>query len=506
MDHNGKSVHLERLERDEGDGREMTCRMSEEAIEKLQIQLRESNSREQFWKKEADDAKKNLRMTRQLVKRIHGLGHVDVDDIVQMCRDDAYREVESTIVDRVKMVTEEWQGRLAAMKEEYESSIAELEETIVLLTKKHRHDMDQVMHDRGRLDSALQYIKEMTLDASVQVDAEEEAMVGACMESGGKTQTNNTQCTNEIEVEHLTDSAFSVQRELENDESSETCQEEEAMEASWQEGREEDASSGKTDGTLVSPAGLQNARRAVVPVDAAEQGYIRDSKNENDQEPKYTRSSPRGRVETRKENRCGIIDYNGEIPGVVTENSMARILEGPQGNPHFVRSSNISKNFNIEENNRASCSGSWRIPSLLTRSNLFAGISELEGHLKRRQSIPRPNICEASQKYDDAKDLQSPVKTPQRRAYERSPSNCSDFIQEDSFSRVIRALGNASPATANILTQHVSDSWAVKASSDPNSPVTVAKNVEIKQRSSFLSRIPISLDSVLQTASSHWTR
>ena len=241
-----------------------------------------------------------------------------------------------------------------------------------------------------------------------------------------------------------------------------------------------------------------------MPVDAAEQGYIRDFENENDKEPNYTRSSPRNRVETRKENRCGIIDYNGEIPDVVTENSMARILEGPQGNHHFLRSSSISNVVNVEENNRASFSGSWKIPSLQTRSNLFAGISELEGHLKRRQSIPRPNICEASQKYDDAQDFQSPIKTPQRNVYEKSPSNYSDYIQEDSFSRVIRALGNASPATANVLTQHVSDSWAVKASSDPNSPVTLAKNVEIKQRSSFLSRLPISLDSVLQTASFPW--
>ena len=342
MIRDGKSLHLDGGVRDAGIGSENTCRTSEEAIERLQIQIRESNSREQFWKKEADDAKKNLRLTRQLVKRIHGLGQVDVDDIVQMCRDDAHREVESTIVDRMKMVTEEWQGRLTAMKEEYESSIAELEETIVLLTKKHRHDMDQVMHDRGRLDSALQYIKEMTLDASVQVDGDEEAMAIGSLESSGKTQTNNTQCTNEIEVENLTDSALSIQMEVGCYDHSAICQEEEDLEGTGQE---------NASGCKVSPAGLPTAKLAPVHMDTAEQGHIRDCAIENEQKIKYTRNSPRNRLEERKENRCGIIDYNGEIPDVVTENSMARILEKPEGNSHFLHSSSISKTINNEENN-----------------------------------------------------------------------------------------------------------------------------------------------------------
>ena len=111
------------------------------------------------------------------------------------------------------------------------------------------------------------------------------------------------------------------------------------------------------------------------------------------------------------------------------------------------------------------------------------------------------------ERYVRARDIPHRIEVgPQQNVHEKTPSNCSEYILEDSFSRVIRALGNTSPATANALTQHVSDSWAVKASSDPSSPTTVANNVQIKQRSSFLSRMPISLDRVLQTASSPWAR
>lgn len=80
---------------------------------------------------------------------------------------------------------------------------------------------------------------------------------------------------------------------------------------------------------------------------------------------------------------------------------------------------------------------------------------------------------------------------------------------EDEFVQTIKALGDSSPTTADLLTQHMSDSWvqkyAKKVAAVPGVGPT-GKAVGSSVRSSFLKRSPISLAEVLSSSNAMWHR
>eukprot|EP00889_Picochlorum_renovo_P008613 jgi/Picre1/35643/NNA_003104.t1 len=71
----------------------------------------------------------------------------------------------------------------------------------------------------------------------------------------------------------------------------------------------------------------------------------------------------------------------------------------------------------------------------------------LEKRLKRRQEWSTRVVRD-----DDEKDVAGGV---------RDDDDEKDIVgEDDAFVRTIKALGDSSPKTANVLTQHVTDSWA----------------------------------------------
>ena len=219
-----------------------------------------------------------------------------------------------------------------------------------------------------------------------------------------------------------------------------------------------------------------------------------------------------------KESFCPIREYRGENPGVLTENNMDRILDHPksahQGNkastsrlPSSRRDRSKDEFGRLDKLTPAQGTDSdsptaWKIPSVHTRTRLL--VEELEGKLKSRQlALERKDVSLGVTWKDDANDGVDTTRAQGDNALETGLG----LEAEDEFVRTIKALGDSSPTTANLLTQHVSDSWvqkyAKKSASVPGDLVA-GKPDGVSIRSSFLRRSPISLAEVLSSSSPLW--
>lgn len=174
-------------------------------------------------------------------------------------------------------------------------------------------------------------------------------------------------------------------------------------------------------------------------------------------------------------NRCSVVGYRGEIPDVLTENSLNRILDKPL----------------CGDEKRAFESPSWKIPSIHTRTAMIPQehVVALEKRLKSRQEWSRRGVR------DDEKDIVGAVRDDEK-----------DIGEDDAFVRTIKALGDSSPKTANVLTQHVTDSWAVKkygkhGNVDQGHDGRQEDTSMQRKKSTFLQRPPIPLQRMFESSS-----
>ncbi|KAI8109057.1 hypothetical protein M9435_005473 [Picochlorum sp. BPE23] len=168
-------------------------------------------------------------------------------------------------------------------------------------------------------------------------------------------------------------------------------------------------------------------------------------------------------------NRCSVVGYRGEIPDVLTENSLNRILDKPL----------------CGDEKRVFESPSWKIPSIHTRTAMIPQehVVALEKRLKRRQEWSTRVVRD-----DDEKDVAGGVR--------------DDVVgEDDAFVRTIKALGDSSPKTANVLTQHVTDSWAVKKYGKHGNVSRQEDTFVQRKKSTFLQRPPIPLQGMFESSS-----
>lgn len=172
-------------------------------------------------------------------------------------------------------------------------------------------------------------------------------------------------------------------------------------------------------------------------------------------------------------NRCSVVGYRGEIPDVLTENSLNRILDKPL----------------CGDEKRAFESPSWKIPSIHTRTAMIPQehVVALEKRLKRRQEWSTRVVRD-----DDAKNVAADVRD----------DDAKNIIgEDDAFVRTIKALGDSSPKTANVLTQHVTDSWAVKKYGKHGNVGRQEDTFVQRKKSTFLQRPPIPLQRMFESSS-----
>jgi len=224
-----------------------------------------------------------------------------------------------------------------------------------------------------------------------------------------------------------------------------------------------------------------------------------------------------------KESFCQIREYRGENPGVLTENNMDRILDHPTsksayaGNtggkrrspkPRGDRGSDTLGRSSTPVNGQGTDSDSptaWKIPSVHTRTRLL--VEDLERKLKSRQAaIEHKDVTDGVTWKDQVGDVVDTGRALEDGAWS-DPGLGLDA--EDEFVQTIKALGDSSPTTADLLTQHMSDSWvqkyAKKVAAVPGVGPT-GKAVGSSVRSSFLKRSPISLAEVLSSSNAMWHR
>ena len=221
-----------------------------------------------------------------------------------------------------------------------------------------------------------------------------------------------------------------------------------------------------------------------------------------------------------KDSFCPIRDYRGENPGVLTENNLDRILDHPtstfQGNtasrsrsPH-VHGAIVKEKEQSRERVRAQdveSPSAWKIPSVHTRTRLL--VEDLERKLKNRQAaLERKDATDTEKRGDQMLHGTSSVEADHAADEDvETGQGLLSLDPEDEFVRTIRALGDSSPTTANLLTQHVSDSWVQKYAAKPSfasGNAAANKVTSSSSRSSFLKRSPISLTEVFSSSSPLW--
>jgi hypothetical protein len=193
-------------------------------------------------------------------------------------------------------------------------------------------------------------------------------------------------------------------------------------------------------------------------------------------------------------NRCSVVGYRGELPDVLTENSLDRILDKP---------------FCGEE---ARYSPSWKIPSIHTRTAMIP-----QEHIMALEKRLKKNRQEWSMRA--AGDERSVEAVPGEKTFGgvrddtgiggavRDDAGVGGAVrddnivgEDDAFLRTIKALGDTSPKMANVLTQHVTDSWAVKQYRKHSTVNTKEDTAVQKKKSSFLQRTPIPLQKMFESS------
>ena len=180
-----------------------------------------------------------------------------------------------------------------------------------------------------------------------------------------------------------------------------------------------------------------------------------------------------------KDSFCPIRDFRGEDPGVITENGLDRILDHPsstyegntaqrshrfkhamdamdarEGRVYAQAHAQPHTQPHTQSHSVDSPAEGWKIPSVHTRTRLYAEVEALEKKLRNRQLAAKQKIAVDSEDNNET-DKQNDTEL-------NDTSNCHlmlDQESDDEFVRTIKALGDSSPTMANLLTQHVSDSW-----------------------------------------------
>lgn len=226
-----------------------------------------------------------------------------------------------------------------------------------------------------------------------------------------------------------------------------------------------------------------------------------------------------------KDSFCQIRDFRGENPGVLTESNMDRILDQPskfQGNAahrsHKFKNAMDAMDARVGRaqahaqahaqaqsvDSVDSPASGWKIPSVHTRTRLYAEVEALEKKLRNRKLLSHgkekivvegaPGDCQDD---DDGDDVGGDYRAADNHLL------LVDHESDDEFVRTIKALGDSSPTTANLLTQHVSDSWVQKYAKKASATKAGGGSTGLT-KSSFLKRSPISLVEVFSSSTPLW--
>lgn len=380
-----------------------------------------------YWKREAEQARLNLRILQQVSKEVMVSQHHDSHGETDI------QSLTKTVYDCLER---EWEERECFLRAEYEKKLRDLEE-------RHRKDMAHVVEESKRLDSALYYIKGLC-------DAHDDDGQGI----GALVGEGNTDTVVSDTVVHCVD----VETPDARGHACESCRIEPnvTMHLSDEKLHEE--------GLLYETPPFSN--------DDADDRIAGES-------VMYAR--PDAALHTPKDSFCPIIGYRGENPDIITENAMDRILDQPTHEYRGRVYRSVSKHGTGV---RDSVSPTWKIPSIHTRTKLIKEIQVLEKRLRQR-------------KVDASSDVITEEGNQPRGNEE----------EEDEFVRTIKALGETSPTTANVMIQHVTDSWAVQkhAFKDHEKEVRDMKcRKDGNRKSSFLERQPISITEVFSSATPMW--
>jgi hypothetical protein len=369
----------------------------------MDTMLKESQEKQLYWKREAESAKRNLRVLQHVSKELLAGETKGGESVMQKI---------------MALFDVEWKEKERELVESYERKLRDLEE-------KYRKDVALVVEERGRLDSALNCIRGLC-----DIGDEDQVLVES---PGASTVVHNVQCA----VDQSITSGFEVDMGSE-------------------EGQANDGS-----------------EESMSPSD----------------DVIYTREESDQKQDVRSS--YGVVGYKGEIPDVLTENAMNRILDDPRpySISHQTKGALIAdKSTKYWRTSYEVPSPTWKIPSATTRTQLIQEIEGLETRLKHRQDR-RGQVSNLGPVRDSAED-----------------TNPVEEEDDDEFVRTIKALGDSSPTTANLLAQHVSDSWAVQkyATTRPSSSDTDSGKSFDKKKSSFLQRQPIAIAQVFETSTPAW--
>ena len=463
----------------EEDEEQVRLRMEEERVQ-LQVQLKECESREAYWRQEAEEAKKSLRLIRKMVRERQG-EDIDFEYALKMAREEAAKEIGE-------------------------------------LQRKYEEEISYLMKDRARIDSALKCIKEMTMHD-----------VGDGVDANTVPSSPGTEIL-EVEVECLHDDGYQ-HGELEPpggqgpqhayyDE--DTC---DRIDERFNNGEDNSCHDDTpcVEGHDVSLVTSQNGSLVLAQEsDLSPNSSMRYQSSGQDGEESQFRddsacmeesAQEEGVVEytqplsvglTRPDSHqvdpgCPIIDFRGDIPGVFTENTMQRVLDPP-----LVGSSRMWGGSN-----------GLHLPRTRTTQYDFRPTRDyyrpkysptVTGRFWRLNTEGSPTSCLV----DRGECPLSPRSTQEQLSREQSPLTPGIRTEDDLITKVIKALGSSSPVTANLLTQHMTDTWALRASFPSNgshsaeapvfmtsAPAAISRR-EIVRQSKFLRRAPISLENILQ--------
>ena len=396
--------------------------------------------------------------------------------------DDAY-----VVIGELRREVARLEEREAEICRLYEARIRELESV-------HKSDVTMLLEESKRLDNALLCIR------------------GLC-DFQQTTEREDSPCADELLAAVLSEAGFSG---CEDDEEEETV----VHNVTPLDGHTEYCD-------MRTPVVESMDRKEVQEEDGTEDGDVASVglSDEREDDVIYTREDDDALFV--KDSFCQIRDFRGENPGVLTESNMDRILDQPsstfQGNAAHrshkfknamdamdARGGRAQAHAQAHAQARAqaqsvdsvdSPASGWKIPSVHTRTRLYAEVEVLEKKLRNRKLLAHGKekiVVEGA-----PGDLQDDCQDDDDYRAADNHLLLVDHESDDEFVRTIKALGDSSPTTANLLTQHVSDSWVQKYAKKA-SAAKAGGGSSGSTKSSFLKRSPISLVEVLSSTPLLW--
>ena len=327
----------------------------------------------------------------------------------------------------------------------------EMKERVQVVEKKYNARLEHVLNENKKLESVLQCIQAVTMD-----------------EDGVHGEGDDETTAIEIDVHPMEEGTVIMEEE---DEEEEDVDRHGAAAVSTMEAAELPE---KTSPDTTVAQELRLSPTATVDNDIHLEFSSMNISLQDDENAPFTRTEDAKISSVVR--KLPLVEFNGDIPAVFTENSMQRILDPP--NKHMpLLNINMQSSQDSQQKSRDG-STHWKIPSAWTRS---LKLIERKEHPILQPSYPSQRITKNNFMRSDV--------------VRNSP--------DDAISKVIKELGSSSPAMANVLAQHMTDSLTVKNSITSKNLQDLSQKPNVKKpkkKSLFLQRAPIDLVQVVESS------